>query len=152
MKGASSPEREIAVRRRTPTQMLLNVPLFSQCSDRERARIASLLPEVRVPAGKVLCREGEPGRECFVVAEGKATATLRKRTLAEFGPGAFFGEMSLLDGGPRTATVVAQTPMTLYVLSPRELAGLIADFPSVTRKMLRVLAQRLRVTEKAPTH
>ncbi|MGZ4119836.1 MAG: Crp/Fnr family transcriptional regulator [Actinomycetota bacterium] len=138
-------------RKASGAQMLANVPLFSQCTPRERARIGALLTEIRVPAGKTLCTEGTAGRECFIVADGRAKATLRRRKLANFGPGAFFGEMSLLDGGPRTATIVAETPMTLYVLSPRDLAGLTNDFPSVTTKMLRVLAQRLRAAEKAPT-
>lgn len=138
------------MRRKSGAEILANVPLFSQCSPRERARIGALLTEVQVPAGKVLCKEGTAGRECFIVSDGEAKATLRGRKLASLGPGTFFGEMSLLDGGPRTATIVAQTPMTLYVLSPRDLAGLLADFPSVTTKMLRVLAQRLRAAEKAP--
>jgi len=134
------------------TQALANVPLFSQCTARERAQIGSLLAQVRVKDGEVLCREGKPGRECFIVSEGHAKASLKGRKIAEFGPGAFFGEMSLLDGGPRTATIVAQTPMTLYVLSPSDLATLVNKFPTVTTKMLRVLAQRLRSADKAPTH
>jgi CRP/FNR family cyclic AMP-dependent transcriptional regulator len=140
------------LRKNAISAILGKVPLFSQLSSRELSRVSSLVTEVRVPEGKVLTREGEPGRECFVVGEGKAKAVLRGKKIASFGPGAFFGEMSLLDGGPRTATVTATSPMTLYVLDPRDLATLVEDFPSVTRKMLKVLAQRLRVAEKAPTH
>jgi len=140
------------LRKNAITAILGQVPLFSACSASELRKISPLLTEVRVPKGKVLTREGDPGRECFIIGEGKADATLRKKKLATFGPGSFFGEMSLLDGGPRTATVTANTPMTLYVLDPRDLATLVSDHPSVTRKMLKVLAQRLRATEKAPTH
>lgn len=136
----------------TAARMLANVPLFSQCTARERSRIGSLFAEARVREGRILCKEGEPGRECFIISEGNAKASLRGRKIADFGPGDFFGEMSLLDGGPRTATVVAQTPMTLFVLTPRELGTLVNQFPTVTTKMLRVMAQRLRSSEKAPTH
>jgi CRP/FNR family cyclic AMP-dependent transcriptional regulator len=140
------------LRKNAITAILGQVPLFSQCTTRERSKIGSLLTEVRVPSGKVLTREGEPGRECFVVGEGKAKAELRGKKIATFGPGSFFGEMSLLDGGPRTATITTTAPTTLYVLDPRDLATLVADYPSVTRKMLKVLAERLRRAEKAPTH
>ena len=140
------------MRRTSAAGFLADVPIFSQCTARERARIVSLLTEVNVPAGKVLCTEGDPGRECFIVATGNARATLRGKKLADFGPGAFFGEMSILDGGPRTATIVAKTDMKLWVLDPRDLAALVNDFPTVTTKMLRVMAGRLRTAEKAPTH
>src|SRR5436309_9970564 len=98
-------------------ELLGNIPLFSACTKRDLARIASLTDEIDVPKGKVLTRQGEPGRECFVIVDGTATASMRGRRSSPMGPGSFFGEISLLDGGPRSATVTAETDMRLLVLT-----------------------------------
>jgi CRP-like cAMP-binding protein len=132
--------------------LLKGVRLFAACNDKELGRIASLVDEIDVQPGRVLTEEGTPGGEFFVVADGKATATLRKKKLATLGPGAFFGEMSILDHGPRAATITAETPMHLLVLDPRGFVSLLDDVPSVARKIMRVLAERLREVEKAPSH
>ncbi len=136
----------------TKIKLLKGVRLFSACNDRELARIASLVDEVDVPEGHVLTKEGTPGGEFFVIADGVATATLRKKKLATLGPGSFFGEMSILDHGPRAATITADTPMHLLVLDPRSFVSLLDDVPSVSRKIMRILAERLREVEKAPSH
>jgi CRP-like cAMP-binding protein len=133
-------------------KLLKNVRLFSACNDKELGRIAALVDEIKVEPGRVLTQEGAPGGEAFVIADGKATATLRKKKLGTLGPGSFFGEMSLLDHGPRAATITADTPMHLLVLDPRGFVALVDDVPSVGRKIMRVLAERLREVEKAPTN
>jgi CRP-like cAMP-binding protein len=133
-------------------RLLSRVSLFSACSRRELGMIASLVEQLEVPQGKVLAREGDPGWEFFVVCEGKAKATKRGRKVASFGRGSFFGEMSLLDDGPRSATVTAETDMQLLVLNSRSFSSLIAENPSVSRKLLRGMAERLRNAETAPTH
>ena len=133
-------------------RLLSGVALFSACSRGDLGRIASLVDEVEVPAGKVLAREGEPGWEFFVIAEGKAKATCRGRKVASLDRGSFFGEMSLLDEGPRSATVTAETDMQLLVLSSRSFSSLIHENPSVSRKLLRGLAERLRGAQAEPTH
>jgi CRP/FNR family cyclic AMP-dependent transcriptional regulator len=133
-------------------RLLNGVSLFSACSRGELGRIASLVDQVEIPAGKVLAREGEPGWEFFVIAEGKAKATKRGRKVASFGRGSFFGEMSLLDQGPRSATVTAETDMQLLVLDSRRFSALVEDHPSVSRKLLRGMAERLRGSETVPTH
>jgi CRP/FNR family cyclic AMP-dependent transcriptional regulator len=133
-------------------KLLKGVRLFSACNDKELGRIASLVDEVKVEPGRVLTKEGAPGGEAFIIADGKASATLRKKKLATYGPGALFGEMSLLDHGPRAATVTADTDMHLLVLDPRSFVSLLDEVPSVARKILRVLAERLRAVEKAPTN
>jgi CRP-like cAMP-binding protein len=133
-------------------KLLANVPLFSSCNKRELARIASLVDEVEAPKGKVLVRQGDPGRECFVIADGRAKASIRGKRSAMLGPGSFFGEMSLLDNGPRTATVTAESDMRLLVLNSRSFSALIEETPSVARKIFRSLAERLRVAERAATH
>ena len=131
-------------------KLLKNVRLFSACNDKELGRIASLVDEINVEKGRVLTKEGEQGGEAFIIADGKASATLRKKKLATYGPGALFGEMSLLDHGPRAATITADTEMHLLVLDPRSFVSLLDEVPSVARKILRVLAERLREIEKAP--
>ena len=134
-------------------RLLSNISLFSACGKRDLSRIASLADELEVPAGKVLTRQGEPGWECFVVAEGRAKATMRGRRKASLGPGSFFGEMALLDQGPRSATVTAETDMHLLVLDSRSFSTLLEDVPSVTRKVMRGMAERLREAEPGtPAH
>jgi CRP/FNR family transcriptional regulator, cyclic AMP receptor protein len=133
--------------------LLRGLSLFSACSDRELSRIASLADEIDAPQGKVLIREGEPGREFFVVVDGRARATVGERTrVAPLGPGSSFGEISLLDQGLRSATVTAETDMRLLVLDSRSFSALIEEVPSVARKVLRVLAERLRVAEREAVH
>ena len=133
-------------------RLLGGVPLFSACNRAELNRIASLVDQIEVPAGKVLAKEGDPGWEFFVVAEGKAKVTKRGRRICFLDSGSFFGEMSLLDEGPRSATVSSETEMQLLVLSSRSFSALVAENPSVSRKLLRGLAERLRGAQKAPTH
>jgi len=134
-------------------QLLANVPLFSTCNKRELSRIASLVEEVEAPEGKVIVRQGDPGRECFVIADGRAKATIRGKRSAVLGPGSFFGEMSLLDHGPRSATVTAETDMRLLVLGSREFSSLVNEVPVVAVRMMRGLAERLRRSERQqPQH
>ena len=132
-------------------QLLSKVQLFHECKSKELSRIGSLADEIEVDEGAVLTKEGLPGRECFIVSEGKATARLRGRKLASYGPGDVFGEMSLLDNEPRSATIVADTPMVLFVVDSRSFWGLCEEAPSVSRKIMKAIAQRLRRVEKAPT-
>jgi CRP/FNR family cyclic AMP-dependent transcriptional regulator len=134
-------------------ELLGNVRLFSTCNRRELARIASLVDEVEAPKGKVIVRQGDPGRECFVITEGRARATIRGKGTAALGPGSFFGEMSLLDQGPRSATVTAETDMRLLVLGSREFSALVNEVPTVAVRMMRGLAERLRSAEpRQPQH
>lgn len=142
----------LATTKSAKAQLIGGVSLFAGLNQREAVRVASLVDELHVDAGNVLCAEGRPGGEFFVVAAGRAEATLRGDHLAYLGPGAFFGEMSLLDHGPRSATVTAVTPMHLLVLDARSFLGLISEHPGVARKVMRALAERLRESESAPTH
>lgn len=133
-------------------RLLGGVRLFSACSDQELRTLARLITEVQVPADRVLTREGQRGHEFFLIVEGTAKVSVRGRRRATLGAGDFFGEMALLDAGPRTATVTAQEPMTLYVLDAREFASMIQQSPSVARKIMRALAARLREAERELTH
>ena len=126
--------------------------LFSACAKRDIARIASLTTEIDVPAGKVLMRQGDPGRECFVIEDGTARATIRGRKSTKLGPGECFGELALLHSAPRAATVTAETDMRLVVLGSREFSTLIEDVPSVAGKVLAAMAERVREAERAQPH
>jgi CRP/FNR family transcriptional regulator, cyclic AMP receptor protein len=138
---------------KSKAELLGNVRLFSTCNKRELGRIAALVDEVDAPKGKVLVRQGDPGSECFVIAEGKAKASIRGRGSEMLGPGSFFGEMSLLDQGPRSATVTAETDMHLLVLGSREFSALVNEVPAVAVRMMRGLAERLRSAERRrPEH
>jgi CRP/FNR family transcriptional regulator, cyclic AMP receptor protein len=132
-------------------ELLSRVPLFSACTKGDLGRVASLVDEIEAPKGKVLIRQGEPGWECFVIAEGRAKASMRGRRSAVMGPGECFGEMSLLDGGPRSATVTAETDMHLLVLTSRGFHTLIDDVPVIGVRIMRGLAERLRAAESPQT-
>jgi CRP/FNR family cyclic AMP-dependent transcriptional regulator len=122
-------------------------PLFRSCSKREIAAIASLTTQVDVTAGTLLTAEGEAGRECGFILEGTAAVQHDDEVVALLGPGDHYGEMALLDAGPRTATIVAQTPMTLAVMSAREFDELLYRVPAVGRRIMRSLSERLRDAE-----
>lgn len=137
----------MAHRARDRIELLRRVGLFSSCSRKELERIAALTTPLDAEQGEVVAREGKPGSELFVIASGTASVTLRGRQLARLYPGDAFGEMALLDRGPRAATVTAETPMLLYVVDPRQFSTLLLDVPVVGRKLLKSLAKRLRRAE-----
>lgn len=150
---ARRPRRLRRRNRDAKLELLARVSLFSTCSKRDLARIAALTEQVEVPEGKVLTRQGDPGRECFVIADGYAKATVRGRRSVRLGPGSFFGEMALLDQGPRSATVTADTDMQLLVLGSRDFSSLLFQVPTVTRRIMAGLAERLRDAERPqPQH
>jgi CRP-like cAMP-binding protein len=134
-------------------ERLSQVQLFSSCTKRDLSRIAALVEEIDAPAGLVLMRQGDPGREAFVIADGRAKVTIRGRRGVKLGPGDCFGEMALLHRAPRSATVTAETDMRLFVLGSREFSHLIDTVPSVARQVLAALAERVRAAERAqPQH
>jgi CRP-like cAMP-binding protein len=132
--------------------MLKNVPLFRGLSQRQIEQVARLADEVEVPAGKRLASAGEVGHELFVIVDGEARVRTKDGRTIRLSPGEFFGEMSLIDGGPRSATVDAATPMKLLVVGHREFWELLADAPPLAGKIMRALSQRLRNAEAAVTH
>ena len=123
---------------------LAQVPLFAACSKKELQTIARASDELALPAGRVLVEQDTSGHECFVLVDGTVSVSINGTAVATLGPGAYFGELSLLDKGPRTATVTAETPVTVLVLGPREFATVIDEVPSLTHKMLAALASRIR--------
>ena len=130
---------------RHPRQVSLpDSPLFAFSTPRERRGLACLGTDVRVEAGSVLTPEGHTGREFFIVKEGEATCSIRGLPRARFHPGDFFGEMALLDGGPRTATVTAETPMELLVFGAAEFRSMLENSVGVRQRLLVEMARRLR--------
>ena len=123
---------------------LASVPLFSACSKKDLQRIARASDEVGVKAGRVLVDQGRTGHEFFLVIDGQASVRRNDRKVATVGPGQFFGELSLLDRGPRSASVVADTDMTLLVLGQREFSAVLDDVPEMAHKLLAAMARRLR--------
>jgi CRP/FNR family cyclic AMP-dependent transcriptional regulator len=132
-------------------ELLRNVTLFKGLSQRQLEDVARLADEVEVPAGKRLATTGDPGQELFVIVAGEASVKLPSGRSIRLRPGEFFGEMSLLDGGPRSATVEAATPMTLLVIGHREFWSLLSAAPSLGGKIMRTLSQRLRDAERTHT-
>ena len=131
---------------------LSTVGLFSDCNKKELQSVARLCTPLSVEEGFVLTTEGTPGRECFVIGDGKARVTIGGRKVSEVGPGECVGEMALLDGGPRTATVTAESPMNVYILSVSEFRSLLGVSPTILRKIATSLAQRLRAREPRYPH
>jgi CRP/FNR family cyclic AMP-dependent transcriptional regulator len=123
--------------------------LFSACSADELERIAALASSRDATAGDELTRQGDDGDEFFLVVAGDAIATVDGDAIGELGPGSFFGEMALIDGGERTATVTATTDMQLLVLDRHEFNEMLeVAMPSVAPKLLAVVGARMRLLEQ----
>ena len=130
---------------------LASVPLFASLSKKELQAVAGAAKEVSRPAGDVLAAEGDSGVGFFLIIEGTAKVMVGGRTRRKLGPGEFFGEIALLDGGPRTATVAAETPVKLLGLTAWVFKGLVQQNPGLALKMLEVVAGRLRAASSSAT-
>ena len=130
---------------------LSQVPLFADCSNRDMQTIARVVREIPHAAGTVIAREGEPGVGLFVLLSGNAEVSIGGRKKATLGPGDFFGEIALLDGGPRTATVTAKTDVQMIGLTEWVFRGLMVEHPTIALKTLQQMAGRLRSATKAAT-
>ncbi|MFZ4519559.1 MAG: cyclic nucleotide-binding domain-containing protein [Microthrixaceae bacterium] len=130
-------------------EQLAAVPLLSGCSRADLRQIERASDQVDVEAGRVLCTEGELGREAFVLLSGAAEVRRRGEVVAQLGPGDWVGELALLDGGPRTATVTTTEPSNLLVLTRGAFNGVLDEVPTLAHKLLVTLARRLRAAEDA---
>lgn len=122
---------------------LAAVELFSSCTKKELQRLAGITDLADVPDGKVLCQEGQRGHECFVIREGKVRVSVDGSPVAVLGPGAVVGEMALLSRRPRVARVVADGPVSLYVIGARAFQPMLEDNPGLAMRLLRTLSDRL---------
>jgi CRP-like cAMP-binding protein len=127
--------------------LLGRVWLFERCTRKELALLASTATPLCVETGTVLAREGEIGSEFFVINSGCAVASRGGVEIGRLPPGSFFGEMALLDRQARVATVTVTEPTDLLVLTTQAFTAVVDTMPTVDRKMLTVLATRLRDVE-----
>ena len=132
---------------------LANVRMFSSLNRKELSLVAKAADVVTVKAGNEVVQEGSPGHEFFLILDGEASVKRGKRKIATLGAGSYFGEMALLDRGPRSATIVADTDLKLVVLGQREFMGLLDQVPALSHKLLVAMATRLREADsKAVSH
>ena len=129
--------------------MLAAVPLFAELSKKDLESLARSAKEVHHQEGAALAREGEAGLGFFLIVDGTATVSVGGRTRAKMGPGDFFGEISLLDNGPRSATVTADSPIHMLGLTQWVFKRLVESNPAIAMKMLKTMASRLRASSKA---
>ena len=130
---------------------LARVPLFSDCSRRDLQTVARVVRSIPHRKGTVIAREGDPGVGLFIIMDGTAEVTIGGKKRATLGPGDFFGEIALLDGGPRTATVTATSDVQLLGLTEWVFRGLMVEHPAIALKTLQQMAGRLRAATKAAT-
>jgi len=123
---------------------LKNVALFSACTTRDLEKIAKAGDEVTMSAGTTIVDQGQTGREAFVVLDGTVTVKRNNKKVTTLGPGTVVGELSLLDHGPRTATVICETDCKLLLISQRHFMAVIDDVPALSHKLLASLASRIR--------
>jgi CRP/FNR family cyclic AMP-dependent transcriptional regulator len=130
--------------KKTYLEHLKNVPLFSACSQRDLEKIAKAGDEVSMQAGTLIVDQGQTGREAFVVLEGTVVVKRNNKKVATLGVGTVVGELSLLDHGPRTATVSCETDCKLLLLSQRHFLAVVDEVPALSHKLMASLAGRIR--------
>lgn len=136
----------------TKADALGRTTLFAGLSKKDRGELAKVTEDLEVSAGKVLTREGETGREFFVIVEGEAEVTKDGKQVRTLGPGDFFGEIALIEHTPRTATVTATSELRFFVLTNQAFWGLLDKQPGIQREVLRALALRQASQVEDPTH
>jgi len=140
---------------RIPRQVLEHferIPLFSGVSKKGLRMIVASADEITVRKEKDLVREGEHGRHLYVMVDGRARVVRGGHPVATLGPGDFFGELALISGAPRTATVTTETETTVMVLDPRRFDVVMEEEPRVAKAVMATMADRLRVIERSITH
>ncbi len=125
-------------------ESLRNVELFRGCTKKELEKVAKATDEIKMTAGTMLVDQGQMGREAFVIMDGEVTVKRGGRKIATLGAGDVVGELSLLDHGPRTATVVCATDCSLLVIDQRRFLAVLDDVPTIAHKLMGTLAKRIR--------
>lgn len=132
--------------------LLREVRLFREVGDEGLAAVAAKATEIAFEAGRMIVRQGEVGTGFFVISSGQARVIRDGKTIAELGPGQFFGELSLLDQQPRIANVVAESDVVCLALASWDFEGLLASQPGVALAILRGVARRLRAVSEEHSH
>lgn len=131
-------------------QRLAEVPLFQGLSKKQLRHVSSLATQISRPEGTVLTEEGDVGHEFMIVLEGEIEVRRGDRVVATRGPGTYFGEIALVDRTPRTATVVATSPVVLEVIGEREFSGMLVEVPELAEKIDVTKAERLAELDAEP--
>jgi CRP/FNR family transcriptional regulator, cyclic AMP receptor protein len=131
------------LRKNAKIELLKRVPLFERCSRRELGQIAMLADELDLPSARDLTREGAGGFEFIILVEGEADVVRGVRAVNELGPGDFVGEIALVSGKPRTATVRTRGPARVLVISASGFRTLMHDVPSIKDKVLAAVTARI---------
>ena len=132
----------------TKAKALGRCPFFAGLSRSELLEVAKATEDMEVDAGRVLTREGESGREFFVIVDGEVSVTKDGAQIRTLGSGDFFGEIALLEDTPRTATVTATMPLRFFVLTRQSFRSLLAHQPDIEEKVTQALQERLRPTSE----
>lgn len=132
--------------------LLRTVPLFAELGKRELERVSTLADIVDLPADRPLMTQGQHGAQMFILVSGRARVERDAHPINEVGPGEVIGEIALLDGGPRTATVTLTEPSRLLVLARREFQALMDEFPEIRLRVLEAVARRLRALDLDGLH
>jgi CRP/FNR family transcriptional regulator, cyclic AMP receptor protein len=133
----------VALRKNAKVDLISRVPLFAGCSKRELGAIAAVADELDVRDGETLIREGERGREFFVLVEGTARVTRNGRKVNDLEAGDWAGEIALITDTPRTATVVTTGPGRILVVTDRAFKTVLEEIPSISIKLMKTLGERL---------
>jgi len=134
----------VRLRKNTKIDLIKRVPLFSHCSNAQLAALAGEADELDVPAGKTLTRQGDRGREFMVIVDGSADVTKNGRRLNRLRSGDFLGEIALISGAPRTATVTTTSPTRVLVLTDRAFRRITREMPAINANLLKALSERLQ--------
>ncbi len=147
-KGARRPEQAMRRTKRQSAAALAGVPMFSDFSKKHLQRLAADTDELTFAPGEAVVREGDLGETLFVVLEGEGKVLRGSRKVGTVLPGDFFGELAAIDAQPRSASVVAVTPLRVLRLFRRHLMALLRDEPQVTLKLLDGIVRRLRQVQR----
>ena len=124
--------------------MLKTVPLFAHCNNKQIEFIATQVEDMDFAAGRVLCTEGQSGGDFFMLLAGGADVTRQRKPIAKMVPGDFFGEIAVVDGGPRTATATTTVPSRCLVLGPRQFQNVLHQNVDIAHSVMKALTLRLR--------
>lgn len=131
---------------------LEDIPIFAELSKRELKAVGKLMTELHLPPGKALTKQGSPGREFMIIREGTAKVEIDGSTVAHLSAGDFLGELAVISGAPRTATVVATSEVIVEVLNRREFMALLDESNDLAKKILIGAVKRLQQNEGTRTN
>lgn len=131
------------LRKDAKVELIRKIPLFKHCTGRELSEIAAIADELDLKEGTELTKEGKAGREFYAIVEGAADVLMGGKQINSVRQGDFLGEIALITGRPRTATVKATSPMRVLVITARDFRKLLEKHPEIQRKVLLSVAERL---------